>query len=69
MSRVTIIIGRRLAIADIHSTVPRFTPSSHSRRAVSPMNGSRALIRLAASCGTNNFLCTACEGSSAVARA
>ena len=26
------------------------------------MNGSRALIRLAASCGTNNFLCTACEG-------
>ena len=47
MSRVTIIIGSRLAIADIHSMLPPCTPSSHRRSAVSPMNGSSALIRLA----------------------
>ena len=45
------------------------TPSSHNRSAVSPMNGSSALIRLAANCGTNNFRCAAWAGSSAVARA
>src|SRR6478609_601543 len=48
---------------------PSCTPSFHRRFSVTPTNDSSALIRLAASWGTNSFRCTACAGSSAVASA
>ncbi|COV82285.1 Uncharacterised protein [Mycobacterium tuberculosis] len=48
MSSATTIIGRRLAMAPIHSMHPSCMPSTHSRSAACTVNCSITRIRLAA---------------------